>query len=441
MNLVELLSHPNENGILEFVLGVLFILSIYHLFLFFQNKDKAYLYYSLYTFLTIFGYICLAKNNITSQIIAPIQSSLEKFDVYSKFLYNAMYFVFAFEFVGISSKSKKWTQYIFYPLIFIVFVGTVAQVISLITQNNSYIFNTFHLFFIPAIFVPTIIGYIALFKFSFIGKSYIIWGSFILFISSMTGVLLHHVLGSDETNEIRFTVFYIGLILENICFSLAIGYKHKLVLEQNQKREQLYLQKMLNSQEEERIRIAKELHDGIVQKIGTVILCMRNNVKNLSEEKRTTIVSELSYINQDLRNVSHRMMPKALTDLGLKFALMDLLESSFQYTDIGFEFNDFNVDHRFDSKIEHNLYRISQELIQNIIKHSKAKRVSFLLLKNKTNVLLKVEDDGVGFPVLELKKGVGLDNIQTRATLLQGKVSIESNLEKGTIITVKIPWK
>ncbi|NIJ44174.1 signal transduction histidine kinase [Wenyingzhuangia heitensis] len=439
MDFTKLLSHPNENGILEFVLGILFILSIYHLFLFFQNKDKAYLYYSLYTFLTIFGYVCLAKNNVTALIIAPVKNELAKFDVYSKFLYNAMYFVFAFEFVGVRKKSKKWTQYIFYPLIFIVSVGTMAQIVSLITDNNIYIFKTFHVFFIPAIFVPTIIGYVALFKFSFIGKNYIIWGSFILFVSSMTGVLLHHVLGGDETNEIRFTVFYIGLILENICFSLAIGYKHKLVLEQNQKREKSYLQKMLNSQEEERIRIAKELHDGIVQKIGTVILCMRNNEAEISEEKINKIASELSIVNQDLRNVSHRMMPKALTDLGLKSALEDLLESSLEYTGMTFEFTEFNITGRFSAKIEHNLYRMSQELLQNIIKHSQAKRVSFLLIKNKKNVLLKVEDDGVGFNVFSLKHGVGLDNINTRAALLQGTVEVESAKNKGTIITIKIP--
>lgn len=441
MNFIELLSHPNENGILEFVLGILVILSIYHFFLFLQNEDKAYLYYSLYTFVTIFGYISLAKNNIIAQLIAPIKWMLDTFDVYSKFLYNALYFVFAFEFVGIQKKSKKWTQYIFYPLACIVLVGTIAQILSLVFNDNTYIFKTFHVFFIPAIFIPTITGYIALFKFSFIGKNYIICGSFILFVSSMTGVLLHHMLGDDGTNEIRYTIFYIGLILENICFSLAIGYKHKLVLDQNQKREQLYLQKMLHSQEEERIRIAKELHDGIVQKIGSLVLCMRNDAQIVSKEKIEKLATELSDVNQGLRNVSHRMMPKALTDLGLKSALIDLLESSFQYLDITFEFNDFNITSRFPAKIEHNLYRVSQELLQNIIKHSQAKRVSFLLMKNKNYVLLKVEDDGIGFDVLALKKGVGLDNIYTRTSLLQGNVDIESTTGNGTIITIKIPVK
>ncbi|MGY5351833.1 sensor histidine kinase [Wenyingzhuangia sp. IMCC45533] len=436
MNFVNLLSHPNENGILEFVLGVLSVLSIYHLFMFFQNKDKAYLYYSIYTFLTIFGYISLAKNNIIAQAIAPIQSSLEKFDVYSKFLYNAMYFVFAFEFVGIRSKSKKWTQYIFYPLIFIVLVGTIAQIISLITGNNLYIFDTFHLFFVPTIFIPTIIGYIALFKFSFIGKNYIIWGSLILFVSSMLGVILHHILGDSEASEIRFTVFYIGLIVENICFSLAIGYKHKLVLEQNQKREQLYLQKMLNSQEEERIRIAKELHDGIVQHIGSIILKLRHQNKNKNES--TEVAYELENVNQTLRDVSHQMMPKSLIEFGLFSAVDDLLAKALPYKNIKYDYDYLGFDCRLNQQLEHHLFRIVQEITQNIIKHSQATEVAITFIKNSKTVMLRVEDDGKGFDVEKLQRGIGLSNIKERVSILNGELKIDSESNKGTTIIIKI---
>lgn len=433
----ELLKYPNANGILEFVLGLLFTLTIYHLFLFVQNRDKAYLYYALYTFLTVFGYVNLARNNFIADLISPVKFLLDRFDVYSKFLYNAMYFVFAFEFIGLLKKSKSWYLRVMIPLFIIVIIGTISQLISLITWNNNYIFQTFHIFFVPTIFIPTILGYYVLFKYQFSGKYYLIVGSLFLFITSMAGVVLHHILGDDGDNEIRFSIFYLGLIVENVCFSLGLGYRYKKELERRSKKEQNYLQQLINSQEEEREKIAKELHDGVVQHLGSVVLKMKQ--KSCDKDDWVTITSELESVNAEIRNVSHQMMPHSLEQFGLVASLKWVFESAFGAADIKYYYDTIGVDQFIPKEISLNLYRIAQELTSNIIKHSKCNEVEIQMIQKEGTLIFIMEDDGIGIKRKKNTVGIGLENIETRIRYLNGSYSFENGVISGTITTIKIP--
>lgn len=214
--------------------------------------------------------------------------------------------------------------------------------------------------------------------------------------------------------------------------------KHQLAIA-NQKEQNL--QAILFAEEKERSRIAKELHDGVVQQIGSVILKTRalfNKYKIDKNDESQKVLETLENSNKDIRNISHQMMPRALSELGLISAIDDLLKGSLDYANINYSFEHFNLKERLSEKIEITLYRITQELINNIIKHSKATSVSVQLINSDENILLIIEDDGVGIDASKTKKGIGFNNIKSRLAMINGEANFDKSPEKGTLVTVKI---
>src|SRR5690606_7229772 len=127
--------------------------------------------------------------------------------------------------------------------------------------------------------------------------------------------------------------------------------------------------------------------------------------------KLTQIIDEAC---TEVRNISHQMMPKALQEKGLVDALNDMLEKSLGMTDIKYTFENFNVaGKRFEKHIEIGLFRIAQELVNNIIKHSEAHHVDVQLNLLKSHLILLVVDNGKGFTFDSQKDGIGLMNIKT----------------------------
>jgi len=199
---------------------------------------------------------------------------------------------------------------------------------------------------------------------------------------------------------------------------------------------------MIQAQENERGRIARDLHDGVVQQIGSVILKARNFIektKKENQEEAKTFLEELETSNQDLRNISHQMMPRALKDLGIIPALEDMIDNSLTYRNIKYQFEHFNINERLPEKIEISIYRITQELINNIIKHSNANNVNVQLFKSDASIILIVEDDGIGMKASKSGKGIGLLNISSRVDMIDGTVNFEPSPNSGTLVTVKIP--
>lgn len=205
---------------------------------------------------------------------------------------------------------------------------------------------------------------------------------------------------------------------------------------------------IINATEEERKRIAKDLHDGIVQTLTGLRLKLDKQIRGLpdiSEEKKAELKDGVGILDDaiaETRGISHQMMPRALSEAGLIPALQDMLEKSLGQTEIKFEFEEHGIgDKRFDERMEISLYRISQELVNNIIKHSGAKAVSVQLLATKSHLILVVEDNGKGFEFGDpsTQNGIGLMNINTRAQSVHGDVNYQPSPEQGTVATIRIP--
>ena len=208
------------------------------------------------------------------------------------------------------------------------------------------------------------------------------------------------------------------------------------------------LEGIINAAEEERKRIAKDLHDGIVQTLTGLRLKLDKNIRelpDLPDDKKNELKDGVEILDEaisETRGISHQMMPRALSESGLIPALNDMLEKSLGLTDIQFEFEEHGVgDKRFDERKEISLYRICQELVNNIIKHSEAKAVSVQLLATKSHLILVVEDNGKGFEFEDPsnQNGIGLMNIATRAQSVDGDVNYEPSPEQGTVATIRVP--
>jgi signal transduction histidine kinase len=196
---------------------------------------------------------------------------------------------------------------------------------------------------------------------------------------------------------------------------------------------------IIQAQEEERKRIAKDLHDGIVQQLGGLKLGFQKVFEDNPTAETNKIVQVLDDSAQELRELSHKMMPRSLGELGLIPALEDMLDNTLGNTKISYQFEHFGLTNRFKENIEIAIYRIAQELVNNVIKHSKADKVNMQLFKSGSNVILIIEDNGKGMSDSPKNSGIGLMNISSRLDTLNGRVNFEPSPESGTLATVKIP--
>jgi signal transduction histidine kinase len=205
------------------------------------------------------------------------------------------------------------------------------------------------------------------------------------------------------------------------------------------KEKELGLEAIINAQEEERQRIAKDLHDGIIQQLTSLKFGLKNIFEKQPSKESEKLFSQLEESTTELRTISHQMMPKALSELGVVSAMEDMLHKSLQPIDITFSFDTFGITERLKENLEITLYRVTQELINNIIKHSGASQVSVQLFKSGKNVVLIVEDNGKGFDTNSKKDGIGILNINSRLDTVNGKVNFEPSPNSGTLATIKIP--
>jgi signal transduction histidine kinase len=202
---------------------------------------------------------------------------------------------------------------------------------------------------------------------------------------------------------------------------------------------------VFDATEEERRRIARDLHDGIGQQLGGLqfgLEAIRSSLQNLPEqESRITALTEVVEDSaREVRNLSHQMMPRVLNEGGLLPALEDMLRKSLGISGIRFRIEHFRTEgERFPQRVETGVYRIAQELVSNIIRHSGATEVSIQLIRSSDRLVLVVEDNGRGFAPDRNQSGIGLLNITSRLATIRGEVTWEPGPERGTVATVRVP--
>ena len=215
-------------------------------------------------------------------------------------------------------------------------------------------------------------------------------------------------------------------------------------LEKNQKL--LAMDAMIGGQEEERKRIAKELHDGLGGLLSTVQLHFSTTQQKVGPIRESNGLHKAAHLLDEacseVRRIAHNMMPGALMKLGLIPALQDICDAMSQ-AGIPTELQVFHVEERLHEQVEISVYRIIQESLNNIRKHARAREVIIQLSQSDNMLSITVEDDGQGFNVNQAraKGGIGLRSIESRVKYLNGTLDIDSKTGEGTTVNIEVPLK
>lgn len=210
------------------------------------------------------------------------------------------------------------------------------------------------------------------------------------------------------------------------------------------------LKRMVAAQEDERKRIARDMHDQLGQQMTGLRLKLEH-IKSMCDDQ--PICDQIDHaqaharkIDEEVSFIAFELRPSALDDLGLREAVRNFVKEWSRNYNIPADFHTSKSrKKRLAPEIETNLYRIAQEALNNTLKHARAKNVVVLLEYHHNNVVLVIEDDGIGFNpdeprgVSELGKGLGLIGMSERCLLIGGKLEIESRAGKGTTIFARVP--
>ena len=213
-------------------------------------------------------------------------------------------------------------------------------------------------------------------------------------------------------------------------------------LEQNQKLTKM--SSLLEGQEAERIRIAKDLHDGLGSLLTTVKVHVGKvqeqiqKIENLKVFDSTQEMIDMAC--EEIRRISHNLMPATLRAEGLVSAVQQIVNQLNQVHQIETELETHGFEKRLEESTEVLLYRVIQEISNNIVKHAHATKVWVQLFEHVDNIQILVEDNGVGFnPSSENLNGYGLNSMQSRVEHLEGSIDIDSRKNQGTSITINVP--
>jgi two-component system NarL family sensor kinase len=261
-----------------------------------------------------------------------------------------------------------------------------------------------------------------------------------------------------ETKEKQAFVKNI-IIISIIVLSILLGitgflfYRKKQIEQQAKLDSEIAHQKeirtkaILEAEEKERRRIAQDLHDGVGQLLSAAKLNLSNldsKIATQTEEQKLAMQNALSLVDdsvKEVRAVSHNMMPNTLIKLGLASAVREFITKLGNAPTLKVDLEIVGLDTRLDNQIETVLYRVIQEIVNNIIKHAKASQISMQLIRHDTELNIMIEDNGVGFDTNQLDnfEGIGLKGIQTRIEFLNGSVHFDSSIGRGTTVIIDIP--
>ncbi|SDG90298.1 tetratricopeptide repeat-containing sensor histidine kinase [Winogradskyella thalassocola] len=251
-------------------------------------------------------------------------------------------------------------------------------------------------------------------------------------------------------------ILSIGLLVTAILVYILISQraknrKLKLIQVQQKANEDIY-NLMLGQQDKvdearakEKTRVSKELHDGVLGGLFGVRLSLDSINFNEGKEAmmtRAKYISQLKTIEHDIRKISHELNTDFISGSSFIDIVTELIENQTQAYNLEHEF-DYTDDIHWElvaNKIKINIYRIIQESMQNIYKHANAKVISVCISLEKDLICLDIVDDGSGFDTSKSKKGIGLKNMSSRVSDINGTINFTSQSGTGTTVNVKIPY-
>lgn len=239
---------------------------------------------------------------------------------------------------------------------------------------------------------------------------------------------------------ISFLIIFGVILIREIFFSL------KRAETDRTRTEKRVLNAIISTEENERRRFAKDLHDGLGPILSTVKMSLSSLTPRISDSSGVVILNNTNHLVNEaistIKDISNNLSPHVLTNFGLASAISAFTSKINQTKAIEIDFKSNMEDVRLENDKEVVIYRAACELINNSIRHSGASRIEIELNKNEKIVTLQFYDNGRGFDTsslsLEDNKGMGLSNIETRVKTVEGVFILESTPGKGTSALIKV---
>jgi len=495
--IIQALSQPQENGIVIFISGFLIALGLYHLLLFFQNKDKAYLYYALYA-LTVFVYTYHRANHF---ILAEWTKTIEPYIVFLydpiKWIYASIYILFAITFVDFDRHYPNFFRFITRYVKFGFLLLGVLIVITLITNQQKILDFSYNFFFLPIVFLLSLYILWLVYKSKSPVKYYLLIGAGVYLIVT---TFSHYLTYTGRPFRV---LFYAATAFEMILFALGLGLKQKNILE-----EKNMWQELIIKEYEENIK----LKENLTQELGKEINLKSEQIQQLIkekqrvEQKKLAIAYSKQILQLRLQAVQAQMNPhflfNALNSIKnfiiknntkqavlylTKFAklirlvlenaktsvvsLKDELELMKLYVEVeNIRFNN-TIDFKIEAEENIDLNKIKvppmifQALIENAIWHGLApkkgdKKLILRVSNESPYIKIEIEDNGIGWKAAQTismkkrdilkKESMGIRITEERLAVftqaLKNKYKInfidlynENNQPAGTKVVIYLP--
>jgi signal transduction histidine kinase len=252
----------------------------------------------------------------------------------------------------------------------------------------------------------------------------------------------------NDITSVLITGTLVIVVLIVFLFFFVIIYQRKMIKNQVELRklhddkQTDLLNAVFETQENERKRLAEDLHDSVGQVLSAIKLNLHRLDKSCVNETTKPLLADTRKLADEciaeIRNIIHNVLPPVLTDYGLTEALEGLCIKIQETTGVKVDLKKELVNIRLKPEIELAFYRIAQELFGNAIKHSGANSINLTLTSESGWLIMEFKDNGKGFNINNIKHGLGLKNMESRVNLINGAIKIHTKPDNGTITIIKV---
>jgi two-component system, sensor histidine kinase LadS len=435
----------HSNMLQGLLVGISVFILLFTLFLYFNIRDRLYIYYSLYV-LMVAGYI-FTDFGLSFMFLYPnhpaIADFIRPFTISQAPIYYILFSRALLETKQHFPRIYKFTTWyiLFYILCFVLAFAVIP---------NTGALRVFWLVFMQVLMVVSIIP---VFLFAALGyrkkirySGYIFFASLIFTVSSQ--VYMQYITGNLPDVLLTRNAVTIGFIVEICLLALALSVRFKnyklhaeeLLVELNRRQENIF-KTVSEYQEKEMNRLSGLLHDSI----GAGLSSIKYNLEALGDQPMSNgsllkhTINDVSTLTDEVRNISHSMSPVILQKKGLMQALKDLIAQYNRTGKIRMHLESIGTLEASAFENELLVYRIMQELMQNAVKHAHATEVIIQLMLEPELISIFVEDNGRGFDKSEMKEGLGFSQIKGLVTFVNGRFEVDSQVNKGCRISIEFP--
>ncbi|ARS41986.1 hypothetical protein CA265_20935 [Sphingobacteriaceae bacterium GW460-11-11-14-LB5] len=425
-----------KTALTSFFIGIVFLLLMINAILFLMTKDRLYVYYIGYSILTAF-YTAITTN-FAKHVLFPEFRFFSEGRVYT----GALWYIALSIFLGHFLKLKE-NQPVKHKLIialgginFLLILISVSLLVLYKDVEFRYFFVLGYIIFLASIFILfwSAVAHLKIEKtqavyalLAFVPQ--LVWGACLIL---KTFEIIPQSLGDNWMLFISlYEVFLFGYILSRNYIDIFL--KNNELMQEVIFEKESSLRAISEVQLRERRNIANIIHDNVGSKIAHIIHLF--DMRNVGLAKQT--INELA---EDIREISHKILPKALDEGALVSSLQSQISSlNAGLTDAKIELFCYDFPDKIDEKWIYDVYLITLEVINNAIKHGNAELITIELYKYPKNYHFQFTDDGLGFDLQKTSKGFGLENIEKRVNYYKGNFEISSVKNEGTIIQINIP--